>query len=317
MDGSKCLGEFSLSAAKLQSNVKEITPTQLGSFSLNKNNEYSIVCNQPKLKGKASLPINLNEGFKEWSPPKCSTVLDPLLNWIVLNKFCLDGISVITYRGILKKISICPIDVYKNQWQFRLVKHENVVFMDEIKLQDDIFNISCYGGYKFEKHMVEDQEEDLSEHIVVTSKFDSYRCLFAAEIDAYDHDDKIVEIKTHKVLKSQKDNDWFRKSKLLNTFLQCYLAGIPKCLFGFRDRNNYIQTTQEHTVDEISQICRNDWNKNICMDFLNQILSWIIPQMTSDSSFYLSYLGDKKLQLSCGPKTTHIPMWFLSYLENH
>ena len=78
---------------------------------------------------------------------------------------------------------------------------------------------------------------------VLVGGFDENSILMGAEIDACSSKgqaghlpplDKLLELKTNAALETEEKIDFFRRKKLLDTYLQAFLVGVPNVGIGYR-----------------------------------------------------------------------------------
>ena len=298
-------------------------PITLGEFSLSADRSFSNGASIPHIKGQPKLPIDLNDGFKDWEDLSEIPTLDVLFKWICHNNFATDNINLITYRGLLKKIAMTKFDTYKNHWCVRLSKLHSTVIMDEIetdenkkKRQSETMQQKKFQfyGHKFEDEILKFEGDKKESNIVVTSKIGPYRCLFAAEVDGKDEAGNIVEIKTHRQMFTDYHKQAFERSKLLNTYMQCYIAGMNHTCFGFRDQKGYVKHIENYSLDEIEKRCNKKWKKDAVMNSLKDILNWALSQIEPEKVYHLMYCGDDHIELIQINRIKYLPDWFIDHV---
>lgn len=300
-------------------------PILLGKYSLSDGRQYSDGATIPAIREDVKLPIDLNVGFKEYSDSSEIPTLDTLFRWISSNNFVIDNVDLLTYRGLLKKIAMTKYDNYKNHWCVRLSKLYSTVIMDEIETEErkrkrltesEQQKRFTYYGHRFEKEVLSFEGDIKESNIVVTSKIGPYRCLMAAEVDGKDKKGNIVEIKTHRRLLNDYHHQAFKNSKLLNTYMQCYIAGINHTCFGFRDQRGFITDMKNYSLKDIEKKCAKHWNKDIIMSFLNDVLKWTLNQLEAGKVYHLKYSGDNQIKLIQVENVKYLPDWFVDYASN-
>ncbi|ORY49817.1 RAI1-domain-containing protein [Rhizoclosmatium globosum] len=65
-----------------------------------------------------------------------------------------------------------------------------------------------------------------------------------------------AELKTHRTLTNTHQTLAFHRQKLLKTYFQCFLAGIPRIVVGFRDDNGFIEKVQVFKTLEVPRMVR-------------------------------------------------------------
>lgn len=312
-----------------ETNDKQIlyNPIILGDFSLSKEKprKYHNNAHIPLIKNDIMLPIDLNLGFDAWHDDFKIENLDNLLHWICENNFSLSNIQLITYRGLIKKIAISRVDCYKNHWCMRLSKVGCSVLMDEIETdQNKNSKLSethqqrkfTFYGHQFEKSMLDHKNSiPIESDIVVTSKIGDTRCIFAAEVDGKFDDGQIVELKTHRVLQNEYHINDFQRKKLMNTFMQCFLAGVKNAYFGFRDKHGFVHQLKNYEMSSIENMCQKHWNKEVMLLLLSDVLNWVIPLIESDKVYHMSYLGSDHITLELVDYVQYVPDWFIEFAK--
>lgn len=122
-----------------------------------------------------------------------------------------------------------------------------------------------------------------------------------------------VELKTSKVINTQGQAITFEK-KLFKTWAQCFLLGIPKIIYAFRDDAMHLKTVEEFKTEEVPLILKNSpiqrhsnnpkVRKINCVDSLKwfgAVLEWLMDVVPKDDAsdldaqlrniFRLSYNG--------------------------
>ena len=300
-------------------------PFVLGEYSLSKDGhrKYHEKVNIPEIKNNINFPIDLNIGFNDWQDNSKIPNLDSLFTWICKNNCSMSSIALITYRGLLKKIAVTKFDHFHNHWCVRLSKIGSTLIMDEVETiqkktskdtetqQQKRFQ---YYGHKFEDDVLDYNDPDPAENnIVVTSKIGNIRCILAAEVDGKAKDGHIIELKTHRLLENAHHKSNFEKGKLMNTYMQCYLAGIENTCFGFRDQQGFVHHMTHYKISEIEEMCCKHWNKDMFLTFLFDVLSWAIPLVESDKVYHMSYLGSDNIELKLVQTVNYIPDWFIKF----
>ncbi|VEU21248.1 DEKNAAC102172 [Brettanomyces naardenensis] len=155
---------------------------------------------------------------------------------------------------------------------------------------------------------------------VVRTTIGKTRLLLGAEVDCawdfkpdhYDAEDgenidplrHYVELKTTGVIDSPKACATFER-KLLRTWSQCFLAGIPKVIYGFRDNNLILRSVEEFKTEEIPILLRDaPFQKPVeagqrpenkcmrCLKFFSGLINWLnenIPKNDESKTYRLEY----------------------------
>lgn len=166
-----------------------------------------------------------------------------------------------------------------------------------------------YGGYKFEtlvtlpkpwaqctrgaiekrhKRVVNNYEQYIS---VVRTGIGKIKTLLAGEVDCvWDYaprDDNVlphyVELKTSRVVSTPAQAVTFER-KLFRTWAQCFLLGITKIVYGFRDDQHVLTDVEMYNTDEVpvmlkdSELPRGQSPKLMCVQALKwygAVLEWL------------------------------------------
>lgn len=191
--------------------------------------------------------------------------------------------DIVTFRGIMTKLLALPYDL-KQSFQLYIVPYDGQLFIkndDEFGQQNeerDEYLQKCeYSGYKFEtvatlpkpwaecsrtsiekrhKKPVSNYEQYIS---VVRTGIGKVRTVLAGEVDCVwdyipeEEEDILqhyVELKTSKTIENNGQALTFEK-KLYKTWCQCFLLGIKRVVYGFRDKNLILRDVEVFNTDEI------------------------------------------------------------------
>lgn len=167
-----------------------------------------------------------------------------------------------------------------------------------------------YGGYKFEtvvtlpkpwaqcsrntiekrsKKVVNNYEQYIS---VVRTGIGKVRTLLAGEVDCVwdylpsDKEDDVlqhyVELKTSRTIANPNHAGNFEK-KLFKTWAQCFLLGIKRIVYGFRDENHILKDVEVYDTEEVPLLIKDNTlpskgPKIVCVNALKwygAVLEWI------------------------------------------
>lgn len=134
--------------------------------------------------------------------------------------------------------------------------------------------------------------------------------LFGTDREAADILSHYVELKTSRVVTGQRGAATFL-SKLLRTWAQCFLIGVPKVVYGFRDDDGYLKAVEEYNTDDLPRMVSDaaaaralpddkKWNGNECISFYGAAVEWIkaaVPQVEGQVWRVQYRAGDSELQL--------------------
>lgn len=194
-------------------------------------------------------------------------------------------------------------------------------------------DLGSFSGYKFEtlttipkpfgyvsRHTIEDRSSKVVSNgneyaSVVRTGIGSSKIILGAEIDAIcdfkpssgDKDDNLshyMELKCTRQIQSQKDCFNFEK-KLFRTWLQCFLVGIPRITYGFRDDRYHLVSIEEYLTSEIPQIVNSDMRDkfNDAIEWYGCIVDWLLQTIPRESTnietmqAYKLTNGDQSLRL--------------------
>lgn len=248
--------------------------------------------------------------------------------------------DIITFRGNMTKLLTLPYNT-QDPLYFNLVYFDGHLFMAEDKAStkakqtppNDQVKRMMYSGYKFEsiatvpkplsevsrasidkrpKKVVNNIEQYCS---VVRTGIGKTKIVLGGEVDCvwdFKPTDSnplphYVELKTSKTILQPGQAVTFEK-KLFRTWAQCFLLGIPRVIYGFRDENLILRSVEEYRVDEIPLMLKtNPINHNPrkinCTDALKwygAVVDWIVNEVPK--------VENKAFRLSYDPSTKHMTL---------
>lgn len=194
---------------------------------------------------------------------------------------------IITFRGIMTKLLALPYDV-NTPIHLYAIGYDGHVFIkqdDAMSLADppDDYQHRCeYSGYKFEtistlpepwarclRQMIERRHKktvsNYDQYIsVVRSGIGKTRTLVAGEVDCiWDYLpndssplDHYVELKTSRAVEHPGQAVTFEK-KLYKTWAQCFLLGVKRIVYGFRDNNFLLRNVEVYNTDEVPLLLKD------------------------------------------------------------
>ncbi|KAG7193957.1 decapping endonuclease targeting mRNA [Scheffersomyces spartinae] len=214
-------------------------------------------------------------------------------------------------------------------------EYESKRLQRERSAPPDEYRAKCeYSGYKFEtiatmdKPWSETTRTELSQRyqkqvnnyeqylVGVRTGIHDIKVLMGAEVDCvWDYMpsekgfkqvlDHYVELKTSRTIETPKQMLQF-ETKLFRTWAQCFLIGVKKIVYGFRDAKLVLRTVESYLTEEVPKMIKeNPVNKNPvhkrvnCMQALKwygSILSWL-KQEVSDGKSYLLVIDQGRQQL--------------------
>lgn len=239
-------------------------------------------------------------------------------------------LNIVAYDGSLFITTDESIEIQKRELEQQQQQQQ----------QDDYRQRCEYSGYKFEtvatlpkpwnevsrnaidnrlKKTVNNYEQYVS---VVKTGIGNVNILLAGEVDCiWDYipennkniSSHYVELKTSKIIEHPGQVKTFEK-KLFRTWAQCFLLGVRKIIYGFRDDNLILKSVEIFKTDEIPLLIKdnplNQQNPNqnsqkiVCMNALKwygAVVEWInevIPKDDETTGWKLHYdSGSSSLSL--------------------
>eukprot|EP00116_Pleurobrachia_bachei_P007401 sb/3467663/ len=150
------------------------------------------------------------------------------------------------------------------------------------------------------------------------TKIGRIRCFVAFQVDGRDRDGELLEMKANITIGKYMHEYVFHACKLFEAYLQCCLVGVPHLFIGFRNKDaGILEDFQQYTLPQIEDECRQYWNKDFYISFLNAVLSWALPQISEGKIYHLEYLGGDEITLIEVPDPNHIPQDFIDHAERY
>ncbi|ODV85875.1 hypothetical protein CANARDRAFT_232887 [[Candida] arabinofermentans NRRL YB-2248] len=245
--------------------------------------------------------------------------------------------DIITWRGLMRSLMTLPFE-NRNKIVLNIIpfdgqlfiqtdpKHSHDVSQLELSTRSELNQRQMYSGYKFEtistliKPWAECTRKEIEKRgklpvnnieqysTVVRTSFGKTKLIMGAEIDCvYDYKPSdsdplphYAELKTSRIIDSPKALFSF-ENKLLKTWAQCFLVGVPKIIYGFRDDNLILRSIEEFKTEEIPLLFKNNplqqqqqqqqsttgksSFKNKCMQslkFFHGLINWINETVPKD-----------------------------------
>ncbi|TID15766.1 hypothetical protein CANINC_004295 [Pichia inconspicua] len=236
--------------------------------------------------------------------------------------------KLITWRGLIRNLMLLPYE-NRDAFVYNIIVFDGQMFMqsdiefirkkkmeEELK-NNDIQNKFIYSGYKFEtiatlpKPWAQCTRKEIEKRnklpvnnieqygIIVKTTIGKTPLLLGAEVDCVwdykptDGSDPLshyVELKTTGPLSDPSKVFGF-ENKILKTWAQCFLVGIPRIIYAFRDSTLKIRSIEEFKTEEIPLLIKNNplnvqkhqQNPNLkvvnksmqSIKFLSGVLSWL------------------------------------------
>lgn len=257
-------------------------------------------------------------------------------------------IDFVCFRGLLT--SICAT-IYENKddWLICATKFKSIIYLCAFDTDENIRRretaterdkVMCSWGYKFEQFMAADTPEskpnlsvpvnEKEEYcIVLKGRLNNHTLLFSAEVDgkdpAYlkksDNDptstESYIELKTSRIITSDRQNRNFCRFKLLKWWLQSFLVGIPKIICGFRDDRGIVQNLRMFDVKGIPKMAENMWSPASCLNFCSQFLDFVQQCVVKDNpSVVYKFYWRPNCPITCEELTSPgeyriLPDWYI------
>ncbi|CAL1537402.1 unnamed protein product [Lymnaea stagnalis] len=160
----------------------------------------------------------------------------------------------------------------------------------------------CAWGFKFEQYVTADKtgavpnaelpvNTNAEFGSIVCSRLANHSLMFGAEVDCEDvnckNGNNYVELKTSRIIESQRQYENFCRFKLLKWWAQSYVLGIPSIVCGFRDDNGVVKKLEDYSVSKIPRLVqaalKNPWRPTVCFNFLNEFLQFVKTNVTETS----------------------------------
>ncbi|KAI7891728.1 RAI1 like PD-XK nuclease-domain-containing protein [Mucor mucedo] len=205
----------------------------------------------------------------------------------------------ITWRGIMTKLLCTPYS-RKEGWELRATRYNGSIYIEEQttaeKRQEedkasDRQRLMSYWGYRFETlstlskapHQVTKGDPELQQRlvdsantniqycIVVKTRLGKNSILMGAEVDCcrdvkptdpLAQPSNYIELKTSRVIQTDRNQYSFDRYKLLKFWAQSFLVGVPRVICGFRDDDGQIVDVVQYKTLEIPRQVRekpNTW----------------------------------------------------------
>ncbi|KAF5735457.1 decapping nuclease DXO chloroplastic [Tripterygium wilfordii] len=258
----------------------------------------------------ADVGADLNVGYDTFVEKKelGSQGFGDLLACIRHKNYPLQNIHFVTFRNNLNKI-LATAYIRNRPWEMGVHKRKGVVYLDVHKLpekpQSDLDRRRCYWGYCFESLATEDPQRVDGEAIhhvdanveycsVIKTKLGAHRVVMGAEMDCCDSTDDgrrfYVELKTTRELDHHTE-ERFEREKLLEFWIQSFLAGVPYIVVGFRDDSGRLVRTERLRTTEITQRIKmkNYWQGGVCLAFADEVLCWLYGTVKEDEDYILQF----------------------------
>ncbi|GCF00247.1 protein rai1 [Zygosaccharomyces mellis] len=234
--------------------------------------------------------------------------------------------DIITFRGIMRKLISAAFDTPNfNPIDLRIVSFDGQLFIKEVPKEEgkpapgSPAQLAWYSGYKFEtlatlpqplplvsrttldkrpKKLVNTGEEYIT---VVKTGVSNVKIVLGAEVDCIfdfkeegkDNLKHYAELKCTTDVTTAADARKFER-KVFRTWLQCFLVGIPRIIYGFRDNNNLLKTVEEYTTTEVPILLKsnNPTMNSSCLDavkWYGTLTEWLLKMVPRDGDSIRAY----------------------------
>lgn len=235
-------------------------------------------------------------------------------------------VDIITFRGIMRKLISSAFDSPQfNMVNLRVVSFDGQLFIKEMKdasateassinkNRESMQAKAYYSGYKFEtlatlsqplplvsrttlekrpKRLINNGDQYIS---LVRTGIGKCKILLGAEVDCIfdfkeDSDDNLkhyAELKCTTMVNTVADAHKFER-KLFRTWLQCFLVGINRIIYGFRDEHFLLRSVEEFTTAEVPVILKNNnpQMQTSCVDAIKwygAFTEWLLSSIPLDN----------------------------------
>lgn len=253
----------------------------------------------------------------------------------------------ITYRGVLTNIMCTPYE-NQNEWLIGATKYKGTIYLYAFETEDhrrreenrdDHQNLMCFGGFRFESyitspfHKVEEPEPSgdkvqgnkYQHHdelcCMVRTRIKDHSLVYGAEMDCVEKNipveklklNDFIEIKTTKTIHNQKQFETLCRFKMNKWWAQSYLIGCSKLVCGYRDDDMVVRSIEKFNVNDFPRMGQSYWSNIVCLNFLDQFLSFVKKCVTEDEAIYKFYYKPRS-NITCtktnDKKFEVLPEWY-------
>jgi RAT1-interacting protein len=188
----------------------------------------------------------------------------------------------------MTKIMCTP---YSNDdWELRVTRFRGIVYIEEHIRETPHHHDqdrNCYYGYKFEAICTSNGPVNTNVQFcsVFRTRLGSVRLLLGAEVDCL-FQGQYAELKTNKIITSDRQHYNFIRFKLLKTWAQSFLAGVNHVIFGYRNDTGELQSIKTYATKEFPRMAReyNLWDPNVCLTFASKVLEFVQQNVSVDDA---------------------------------
>lgn len=295
-------------------------------------------------RNEAEKKLDLSDGYQNFEvPDRESEHLDVLL-WSIMEYEKVNGrldVDVISWRGIFVELMILTSERHED-YSAIVTSFDNQIFINKddaarkIQFKIDLkrnpeLTRFMYSGYNFEKFATlnkpwgECTREEIENRykgtcdldheygVLIQSGIGNVKLAYGAEVDCVEGakdpnnpQKHYVELKTTKAIWNSRHAEQF-EHKLMRSWLQSYMAGVPKIVYGFRDQNFKLIAVEEFETLKIPLLIKHSrvtpphkrWDGKDYLQFLAVFVAWIKDTVKSGETWKLLYIaGNDHLRLS-------------------
>lgn len=267
--------------------------------------------------------LDLNEGFDRFMDKSGPADLGDVLRAIHHAGAACDRAHFITFRNCLNKLMLTPYAT-RDGWEIGVVRHSTTtvhlhIIDTETKREQEAERPEherrmAFWGLAFEAAATATRSEPINANAefcsVVESKLGGIRIIFGAEVDCEHARDgkgarRYMELKTAKVLSSDKDRHTLERFKMCKWWLQSFLVGIRDICCGFRDDKGTLLKIQHFQTRDLNKFARGKWSGNGMLRFGALSLGWLYEEVIQGppgAAYILRYEPSRRrLELRTSP----------------
>ena len=217
--------------------------------------------------------------------------LHHLLQWVMIKSYNLadNKIDFVCKRGIFRQIG--DTLYWNNSWTYEVRRFRNIIYLSKKFIPENKPDLNdskkylskCrFFGTAFEELVT--TAEDVNSYIVTECKANGVKCLIAGEIDCKDGDE-YVEIKTA--------HEYNLSEKIQSGWLQGYLIGNHKLVYGLRDNNFSLVNVIEEPIETVPRKYeeKGKWDGRKKLGFIYSVLQKIKNEVPDGGTYTLRYVG--------------------------
>lgn len=276
--------------------------------------------------------LNLGVGYEKYVPkPETDGHLDLVLECLehYEKEHGRADALIVCWRGILTQIMHLVFDD-RNEIQLHVQNFDDQIFMeidaeaDQKRKQADKGNQALekfmYSGYNFENFATLDKpwgqctrEEiegrytrtpvhDTEYCTVVRSGVGAIKMIYGAEVDCILGNkssnplNDYVELKTSSTITNSRQMVNFER-KLSRSWIQAFLVGTKKIVYGFRDQNLNLEAVEEFETDKIPNMVKSSkyslpqqkWHGKEAIKFLAVVIAWLKDSTKPNQTYVLKH----------------------------